>query len=368
MHLLSSTAFHGAESMTLQLAVAQRNAGHEVCVGLLDAGDVARQDIESRFSAAGIRTRRLECRGKLDLGLIRELGNLIGSRVVDILHSHKYKATFHALPAARGRVPVVTTYHNWILTDRNLRMYARIDKRLARWCAACVAVSAEVRAELERYVPAGRVHQVANGIDLDRWVAPVDASAREAQGLGDVPAIGFVGRLSQEKGLGLLVDALALMPPVNGRPVHALLAGDGPDRNQLESQVRARGLAGRVHFAGNVSDTRAIYGAVDLVVLPSLTEGLPMTVLEAMACERPVIATAVGELPSVIEEGRSGWLLPARDARVFAQMLTNALSDKARLREMGAAARRRIRETHSAAAMAAAYAQIYRGALDASPG
>jgi glycosyltransferase involved in cell wall biosynthesis len=360
LHLLSSAAFHGAESMTLQLASAQRAAGDRPIVGLVDAGsnDGA---IAQRFSAAGIEIRRLACRGRLDFKLVRALRALVAEEAVDVVHSHKYKTTFHALLALRGVLPVVATYHNWVLTDRALRVYAGIDKRLARWCSACVGVSADVCDELRRFVPSGRVHQVPNGIDLDHWstaahIAPTDFGLPQG-----AAAIGFVGRLSVEKGVDLLVEALARVAPQSGQAVHLLLAGEGPERAALEAQVQALGLAGRVHFAGNVADTRRVYSAVQLIVLPSLTEGLPMTALEAMACERPLVATAVGEMPTLIEAAKTGWLIERRDASELAKLLDSAMSDGARLRAMGVEARRRVAADFSAASMSAAYAGIYAG-------
>ena len=366
LHLLSSNAFHGAESMTLQLMRAQLAGGHVPVLALLDNGDVANDELQQRFQQAGIEVHRLACRGRFDFGLVRRLRAVLRGGKFDFFHSHKYKATFHGLLATRGTVPMVGTYHNWVLTDRALRFYAWLDKRLARACAACVGVSSEVCVELRRFVPARRVHHIANGIDVEHWQAPAPDAARF--GLpADAPVIGFVGRLSPEKGVPLLLEALAQLAPVNGREVHLLLAGDGPDRSLLESQAEVLGIRARVHFAGTVADTRTVYGAVQLVVLPSLTEGLPMTVLEAMSCERPVLATAVGELPALVMPGETGWLLANRDAKELAGMLDAALGDPENLRRMGARARHLVTASYSAVAMSAAYARLYTGIIGRRP-
>jgi glycosyltransferase involved in cell wall biosynthesis len=367
LHLLSSNAFHGAESMTLQLARAQRAGGHDPALALIDNGDPVNDELQQRFQDAGVEVHRLSCRARIDVGLVRQLRTLRKKGGFDFFHSHKPKATFHALAATHGQVPMVGTYHNWVATDRALRLYAWLDKRLARANAACVGVSALVCEELRRFVPAPRVHHIANGIDIDHW-APQSAPAETRFGLPeDAPAIGFVGRLSAEKGVPLLIEALARLAPVAGRDVHLLLAGDGPDRAALEAQAAQLGLGSRVHFAGTVTDARAVYRAVRLVALPSLTEGLPMTVLEAMACERPVVATAVGELPALIVPGETGWLMAGRDAGEFAGLLGGALADEERLRRVGANARHLVAASYSAATMSAAYARLYTGIIGRRP-
>ncbi len=367
LHILSSNAFHGAESMTLQLVRAQGAAGHHPSLALIDNGDAANDELQQRFQDAGVEVHRLPCRGRMDFELVNRLRALRKSGRFDFFHSHKYKATFHGLLATHGEVPMVGTYHNWVLTDRALRFYAWLDKRLARANAACVGVSALVCEELRRFVPAPRVHHIANGIDIDHW-APQSAPAAARFGLPeDAPAIGFVGRLSPEKGVQLLIDALARLEPVGGREVHLLIAGDGPDRAALEAQAARLGVGSRVHFAGTVADARAVYRAVRLMALPSLTEGLPMTVLEAMACERPVVATAVGELPALITPGETGWLLANRDAGEFAGLLTGALADDERLRRVGANARHLVAASYSAATMSAAYVRLYTGIIGRRP-
>jgi glycosyltransferase involved in cell wall biosynthesis len=365
--MLSSSAFHGAESMTLQLVSAQRASGLEPSLALIDNGDAVNDELQQRFQAAGIEVHRLRCRGRFDGELVNRLRALRKGGRFDFFHSHKYKATFHGLLATHGEVPMVGTYHNWVLTDRALRFYAWVDKRLARAAAACVGVSALVCDELRRFVPAVRVHHIANGIDLDHWVAPRENHAARFGLPPGAPTIGFVGRLSPEKGVSLLIDAVARLEPVRGNEVHLLLAGDGPDRAALEARAAALGVGARVHFAGSVADAREVYGAVQVMALPSLTEGLPMTVLEAMACERPVVATPVGELPALITPGESGWLLGERDAGALAQLLMNALGDFENLRRVGARARQVIAASYSAATMSAAYARLYTGIIGRRP-
>ena len=366
LHLLSSTSFAGAESMTLQLARAQRVAGVDARVALLDIGDGAAGALAARFEAASVPVEIFATRGRVDPALVKRLRARVGSDGIDLLHSHKYKCTLHALLAAAGLpVPLVATYHNWILIDAWLRLYAAIDKRLARFCAACVAVSEPVRLELERFVPSRRVFKINNGIDPTWWVSP----SGESRPVGPESPwiVGFVGRLSIEKGADLLIDALAQLPEVAGRPMHALIVGDGPERAALEEHARRAGVAGRVKFAGATDDARRAYASMDVLALPSRVEGLPMTLLEAMSSQVPAVAMRVGEVPTVIRDGVNGWLSAGGSATDFATALQTALGDAAETKKAGLAARLSIIENYSAGTMAAAYQVIYGEALETAP-
>ena len=139
------------------------------------------------------------------------------------------------------------------------------------------------------------------------------------------PLVGVVGRLSSEKGVDVFLDALALLRD-RGRAVHALVAGDGPDRDALKQQAERLGLADAVHFVGPVADVAALYPALDAVVLPSRSEGLPNVLLEALSADRPVVATRVGAVPEVLTDAAAGVVVPPGDAPALADAIAAALS------------------------------------------
>jgi glycosyltransferase involved in cell wall biosynthesis len=211
------------------------------------------------------------------------------------------------------------------------------------------------------------VDRIDNGVDLDRWRPLASTNVvRDRLGISDALVIGFVGRLSPEKGLDLLLDAVAEVPSVNGRELRLLLAGDGELRPHLEELTRQRGLSHRVSFFGECKNPSSVYLASDAIVLTSVTEGSPMAVLEAMASGRPVIATAVGDLPRIIDPGVTGWLLEHRDSSALAELFRTELIDAERLRRMGAAARAVAEQRFSSARMAASYLEIYRRVIQGS--
>ena len=168
-----------------------------------------------------------------------------------------------------------------------------------------------------------------------------------------------VGTLKEQKGHRYLVEAVA--PLIARTPqLHILIVGDGALRGSLETQVRAAGIEGNVHFLGNRSDVPAILSASDVFVLPSLWEGLPMALIEAMASGLPVIATLVSGSQQVVEQGRSGILVPPGEVAPLRQAIEDLLADPEWARLLGKAARQRVEEAYSARRQAEEHLSLYR--------
>lgn len=363
LQFLSSSAYAGAEAMAAELARQLRLAGARVDIAILDNAGRGNSDIFDIVGEHADAVYRLPCARQFDFETVRALRSRVADRNIDIVHSHKYKTTFHAAFARRGgRFGLVTTYHNWILTSGPLRLYAAVDKRIARFNDVSVGVSGPVVEELRRFVAAGRLRQIDNGVDTEVFRPSHDRLALRVQ-LGlpiDKPVIGFVGRLSIEKCIPVLLSAL-LEP--NLARVHALIVGDGEQRARLEAEARRPELAGRVHFVGHRRDTAACYGTMDLLVLPSSVEAFPMVLLEAMACGTPVVATRVGEVPRMVTEGKTGTLFDVGDALALANAVSTMLTQGDKLAAMGRSGRASVQQRFSAAAMASSYLNAYEHAL-----
>src|SRR5262249_54239489 len=192
---------------------------------------------------------------------------------------------------------------------------------------------------------------------------------RAALGLGDVPDAAFlalfVGRLGAQKGLTTLLDAFDIaLSAWPGQGWHLALAGDGPDRDKLRADADARpALSGRVHWLGQRADVPALLHAADLLVLPSLWEGMPNALLEAMAARRAVVAPA-GEGPEdLVPPDVTGWLAPPGDPDALARALLDAAADPARLRRLGDAARARVEAEFSPARAVLSYERLWAGLL-----
>jgi glycosyltransferase involved in cell wall biosynthesis len=232
------------------------------------------------------------------------------------------------------------------LSSRSRR--ARLVKRwTSRRLGAHVAVSdATARAvEQDAGLPAGSIRTIRNGVpDLGLVSRPSPPAG----------AIAVVARLDRQKGIDVLLDALAEVPDAS-----AVIVGDGPERGALVAQAAALGLSGRVTFLGWRDDVRAQLESVDVLVLPSRYEGLPLVVLEAMLAGVPVVATEVGGLRECIEPERTGVLVPPGDPRALAAALRRLLGDADRRERLAAAAREEAVRRFTAKAMADAYERLY---------
>ncbi|GAA3923205.1 glycosyltransferase family 4 protein [Luteimonas lutimaris] len=358
LQLRSSAGMYGADRVVLALDGALRNEGARsalLCIRnyLLDA-----QPLHQAAVAAGSDAMLLPCRGRIDMRTVDALVALVDARGADMLHVHDYKSAFYAWLAARRRpgVKLVATLHGWVESSRALRLYTTLELALLRRFDALAVVSRpQVERLLRAGVPRDRIHQVDNGIAMPA-PAPERPGLRRALGLaGPGPVLAAVARLSPEKNLAQLVSAFAAASAASPGAC-LLVVGDGPDREALQALAGASGAAHRIVFAGRRDDMDDIYRIVDALVLPSLSEGMPLVVLEAMSHGVPVIASAVGEVPRLLAGTEHGVLLPPGDGAQLQAALRLAI---ARPPGHDARAVETVRTHYSTAAMAARYLDLY---------
>jgi glycosyltransferase involved in cell wall biosynthesis len=266
------------------------------------------------------------------------------------------------MAARRAGIPVVGVAHGWTAATWKVRLNEAIDRRVLRHMDAVVSVS-EAQAVRVRQagVDPARVAVIRNAIDAGAFDLPDPAYCRLLEGLFRRPprrVVAAGGRLSPEKGFDLYVDAAAQVARRDAG-VGFVLFGDGPLREALKQRVRRRGLQGRFVLAGFRADLRRFWPWCDLAVLSSHTEGLPVVVLEALAAGVPVVATAVGGTPEVIDDGRSGRLVPPGDVAALAGTIAEALADAPWRRQAGEFGRRRVQEEFSFEAQAAQYRELF---------
>jgi len=281
----------------------------------------------------------------------------------DVLHAHLTWPLAAKWPLAAGvaaRLPAVLAtvqlYLPFQATRATLFQHRVLSLRVGRY----VCVSRFVAEACIAHVgwPPGRVSVVHNGIDPGPWEQGDAAAGRLALGDGEGPVALTLARLDPQKGLEVLIEAAAQTPGVQ-----FAIAGDGPERPALERQITRLGLDGRVRLLGRREDAPDLLAACDLFVLPSRFEGLPVSVVEAMAAARPVVATAIGGTDEAVVDGETGLLVPAGDAGALARAVARIAGDGGRSAAMGAAGRERARASFTASGMAAAIAGIYRHLL-----
>lgn len=289
-----------------------------------------------------------------------------------ILHTHTAKAgtvgRLAALTIGAARRPLtVHTFHGHVLRGyfgpNAERGIVTAEASLARRTDLLIAVSAEVRDELlDRGI--GRRSQfevVPLGLDLSPFLAVDGPSGTLRNQLGvpaGAPLIGLVGRLVPVKDHATMLAALALVPGA-----HLAVIGDGELRPALEAQARALGLDGRVHFTGWSPDVPAAVSDLDLVVLTSKNEGTPLSLIEAAAAARPVVATAVGGVPSVVDDGATGRLVPPSDPEALAAAVRAVLAEPDGAARMGRTGRERVHRRFGAERLLADMRSVYETLL-----
>jgi starch synthase (maltosyl-transferring) len=271
---------------------------------------------------------------------------------------------FHANVASR--LAALFAGRPWVVgglrvAERGKTWHRALDRLTARLSVGSVCVSDGVL-RFSRdvgWLPADRLTVIPNGVDPTPFDDATPAS-RDALGIPpDAVVALFVGRIDVQKGVADLLDAAAKVA-VERKDWHLVLVGDGPDlrkhRARTETDTR---LARRVHWLGRRDDIAALLNAADLLVLPSLWEGMPNVVLEAMASRRAVVATDVEGSEDLVVPGRTGWLIPAGDPARLASALLEAHSDSERLRRYGDAAREWVDTHYSWASAIRAYEQLW---------
>jgi glycosyltransferase involved in cell wall biosynthesis len=361
LQLISSGGYYGAENMLLNLCASQEKAGCQNSLLLFYNVHTPNVEFYERARRHGISVRMVHCKGRADWRAVRQIEEYIREDAVDVVHTHGYKADLYGFLAAwRSNKPIVATCHNWVGGTAALGIYNHLDRLALKRFDALAAVSDEVAQRLlESGVPAEKIKTIANGIDVQAFEHGQPLPALSVTG-GKV--VGTVARLDLQKGFEYLLRAVReLCNSFYGLKV--VIVGEGPDRKAIEGMVQEYGLQSNVVLAGQQSDMPGVYAAMDIFVLPSLNEGLPMTILEAMAASKPVVATRVGAIPKVINDGENGLLVDPRDTDGLQNAIASLLADPGKCRRMGEKAHEWVSRNYTSEAMALKYRQLYEGVL-----
>ena len=359
VHVLSSYGVGGQERVALDLAIGQKARGHRVgVISLAPPPDGAMAD---EFAQAGIEVDRVPKRGGVDVTLVPRLARVLRRWRAKVVHTHNPLPLIYGAPAARlAGAAAIHTKHGVNPGSRGHRMLRRAAAQLVH---AFVAVSdtTAAQARAQNDAPLARLHTIANGIRLDRY-APDEGARTEVRmelGLGDAWVVGTVGRLDPYKNQALLVRAMA---PLLSSRVRLVIVGDGESRADVEAAVAALPEPRWVVMTGRRMDVPRLVHAFDVFALSSKTEGLPLVVPEAMAAGLPIVATAVGGLPSVIEPRVTGLLVPVDEA-ALREALAELERDRETARAMGVTARATALERYSYDRMVDSYLALYERAL-----
>jgi glycosyltransferase involved in cell wall biosynthesis len=355
-HLIEVDGPGGAERIVAALAVALQEAGARNVVFLPADGEgwLARELAGSGVVIEGYRLDR-----PLSPACARSLSASFQRHRIDLAHSHEFSmAVYGAWASWYAGVPHVITMHG-------SRYYAgRLQRRLALRAAIAgrtrvVAVSHQLAGHISRdlFVRRSRIEMVPNGVRF-AGAAPRNA-VRDELSLGpNDRLLVAIGNLYPVKGHGFAVDALARLTDRHPT-LHLAIAGRGELADALAERARTLGIGPRLRLLGLRSDVAAVLAAADLFVLPSLSEGLPLALLEAMFAARAIVATDVGEVRAALDDGRAGVLVPPGDGAALAAAIDQLLADPNRARMLGLRAHERAAVEYDAATMVRRYRSMY---------
>lgn len=383
LQLIDGLTAGGAERISLILATKINQDRFEVIpCALYRSGPLEKElkDASVRYRVLNLRRRSI-LTGPLFVADVRRvvatLSKVLKELAIDIIHAQLTESTLIGILAARQTKTVrvcasiqnvalssqrgVLSPREWLMRLAINQVFSKVDR--------IIAVSEEVArvVRTQTRIPPERIVTIPNWIDPDRFRIQEDKILLRRQ-LGlpeDKQIVITVGRLTRQKGHPYLLAALASIP-ANERPV-TIFAGDGSDLNELEAKAATFDLTDQVRFLGNRYDIPALLAAADLFVLPSLWEGLPLALLEAMASGLASVVTDVGGNSEVLENGKSGVIVPAADERALAEAMINLLKDPMQREQMGQVAREQFEQRFSIRGFTEAHERVYEEIVAGDP-
>lgn len=361
MHLLNRMEVGGTELNALRTAEMLDPGQVELEVAILGPDG----PLLPRYERLGIPIHRLSIRNLYGVATMREarrFARILAERRVEVLHAHDVYANIFGVGSARlARLPGVVASRRWWkrVPRRGLLPVNRIAYSFAHCVVTNSPAVARMLAQDER-VPQDKVKVIPNFLEAATFDPVPAAHWASDPGLRAVPAdaivVGYVGRLDAVKDLGTMLRAIASLPAY----VHVVLVGDGPERNGLAALAGSLGLGQRAHFVGERPSRPSFHFRFDISAHSSVSEGLPNSLLEAMAAARPVVASSVGGIPDLVGHGHTGLLFAPGDVAALTGHLAALVADPAERVRLGSNARAHAAANYSAEAVMPLLYDLYR--------
>jgi glycosyltransferase involved in cell wall biosynthesis len=346
-HMIDGLTFGGAETLLRDLASGLEDRGYRITVGYSTPGPFVQE-----LANKNLKLIRISRFGLVDPFFMMKMIKLWRADPPQVVHTHLFKSDFHGRLAARlaGVPVVVSTLHNND-TWANNRLMGHLYGATAMWADRLIAVSPEVK-EFHRSktgVPEEKILVINNGVNV-RAFSGYEEQAKQIRvefGIAEsAPLFGIVGRLKPQKNVAMFLLAAAEIIKLQPE-ARFLIVGDGPLQSDLELQTKNLGISSSVIFAGMRKDVPAILNALDVLVLSSLWEGLPVILLEAMAASLPVVSTTVDGVVGVVQPDVTTLLVPTSDHKALANACLRLARDPVLREKMGQAGLQRVSDHYS---------------------
>ena len=320
------------------------------CLFMRPPEDPGFATLQRRATVAGAEIIGVDDRGALDWNVVKECARICRERNVTVWHAHDYKSNAIGLLVRRfHKMHLVTTAHGWVRFTWRTPLYYWIDRVSMRAYEQVICVSKDLHEACSKAgVRSSKLHQIDNAIVLEDYkTAPPTMRDKARFGFDSQRfLIGAVGRLSEEKGFDRLINVVGKLID-EGQPVGLIIAGEGHLKDALQKQIDEMQLQDHVRLAGFLPDPRELYRAIDLFVLSSIREGLPNVVLEAMASQRPVVATNCNGIPNLVKDGDNGLIVPTADSDALFHAIRRCIFSDDLARQLALQGRRTVEERFS---------------------
>jgi len=372
LYVFDNMEFGGGERVFAQIINRLSEKKYSIMVACLPTGAFI-----EKVKRSGVQVKSVDMRNRFNLGVILQLAGLMKRERVDIVHSQGARADFFARMAAKlAGVPVVVStvpmpVEGFDVNPIRKLIYMVFNRFSERFVDRFMVVSDALQKLMieKRGIESQRVVKIYNGIELDEYCISDEeivygrSRFRKESGLGDdVPVIGVIGRLVWQKGFEYFIEAVPGVLKKNPEALF-LIVGEGELKDELKAKSKKLGLENKIIFTGFMDDVKDVLASVDIFVMPSLLEGLPMTLLEAMAMKKPIVAASIEGIMEILENDVSGLLVPPRDTKALAEAITYMLTHKDKALQMGSAASKIVTERFGVDIMVQKVEEVYEELL-----
>ena len=361
LHIIDSEGLYGAEIMLLNLAAEQKNSGHNPVIINMRHCDAAKHSLETEAVQKGVTFKVISLKAGLDILGALKIVKYAANHHFDIIHSHGYKPNIllGLMPNMLRKLPIISTLHGWTSTEKlsKIWLFELLDLFSLKFVNAVVVVSQAMKSHPRLQKSGLELRAVNNGIpkiNFDSAQLDKDIQAFCSKGF----VIGAIGRLSREKGYKYLIEALSILVK-KGIDARLVIVGEGYERGLLEELIAQLGLKDKILLPGYRNNAQYYMPYFKAFVISSLTEGLPITLLEAMQAKAPIIATKVGGIPEVLQNGNAGLLVDPCNPDVLAEEITKIYNNGKFAKKIVEAAYQRVITNYSSWAMAQKYLDLY---------
>lgn len=357
LHLRSSGGILGAEKVIQEIAMKSGHFGYESVVGIIHDSDDPHPEYVDFLRNYKIETVVFDGKGKVDIKRIKCIEKYVNNQKIDLLHSHGYKEDYNCL-FLKQKIPKIATNHLWKRTNIKSKIYTIMDALFLQFFNIVTGVSSEIMDDMRKY-HLRRTVKIPNGIDTD-YYCPIEKSIylyKELEIPKDSVILGMISSITKVKGHEIAIKAFKKIR--NSRQIYLLVIGEGEMSDYIKNLADLEGIKENVRFAGKTERVRDYLSIIDIFLITSFREGLPMALLEAMAVEKPVIATRVGEIKRVIADNVNGILINPNDVQQLVQRTDQLIKDKNMRINMGIEARKSVIKKYSSTKMVRNYCRLY---------